>query len=158
MWNIIAILVLTMSAGYDKYMEVFEDYRRYLIKECGSSSQYLNSQYSDQKLFQQSLIAIIFQDEKRKNFELVNSKSSQFLDDLYLKRPKLVSIMLLSDFNLISIKLYSHNFGMMANYRYPAHFVTMDMPPTNRSYYFWSSTCSFQSLGRSLVSNLEQSI
>ena len=51
MWNIIAILVLTMSAGYDKYMEVFEDYRRYSIKECGSSSQYLNSQYSDKKLF-----------------------------------------------------------------------------------------------------------
>ena len=153
MWNIIAILVLTMSAGYDKYMEVFEDYRRYLTKECGSSSQYLNSQYSDKKLFQQSLIAIIFQDEKRKNFELVNSKSSQFLDDLYLKRPKLVSIMLLSDFNLISMKLYSHNFGMMANHRYLAH--SMDMPPTNRSYYFWLSTWSFQSVGWCQIQNTQ---
>ena len=48
--KLVAKLVLTMSSGYYKYLEVFEDYKRYFTKECGSSSQYLNSQYSDKKL------------------------------------------------------------------------------------------------------------
>ena len=47
--------------------------------------------------------------------------------DLYHKRPGLVSIMLMSDFNLIPMELYSHNFDIMANYVFPAHSVTMVM-------------------------------
>ena len=31
-----------MSSGYYKYLEVSEHYRKYLIKESGSSSQYPN--------------------------------------------------------------------------------------------------------------------